>query len=80
MGPFLVISHGNSLHSKQSLTPLVKAQLQIWQNLFSLATQPAVPLGQVPFCILGHFSQAIPQTPIFKVNPSLLDIPYQPLA
>jgi len=65
MGPFLVVSHGNSLHSKHILTPFVKAQLHIWQNLFSLATQPAGPAGQVPFCIFGHFSQAIPQTPIF---------------
>jgi hypothetical protein len=48
--------------------PLWKAQLQIWQNLFSLATQPAAPLGHVPLCILGHFSQAIPQTPISTLN------------
>jgi hypothetical protein len=59
-----VVSQGNSAHSKQSLTPFVKAQLHIWQNLFSLATQPVVPFGQLPFCILGHFSHAIPQTPI----------------
>jgi len=39
--------------------------LQIWQNLFSLAVQPAEFAGHVFFCILGHFSQAIPQTPIF---------------
>jgi len=67
MGPFLVVSHGNSLHSKHNLTPLVYAQLQIWQNLFSLATQPAGPAGQMFFCIFGHFSHAIPQTPIFIV-------------
>jgi hypothetical protein len=64
MGPCLVVSHGNSLHSKQSFTPLVYAQLQILQNLFSLATQPTLPFGHVPLCILGHFSHAIPQTPI----------------
>jgi hypothetical protein len=63
-----VVSHGKSLHSKHSLTPLLKAQLQIWHILFSLATQPTVPLGQVPFCIRGHFSQAIPQTPIFMFS------------
>jgi hypothetical protein len=62
MGPCLVVSHGNSLHSKQSLTPLLYAQLQIWQNLFSLATQPTAPFGHVPLIILGHFSQAIPLT------------------
>jgi hypothetical protein len=43
--------------------------LQIWQNLFSLATQPTLPLGQVPLIIFGHFSHAIPQTPILKSNP-----------
>jgi hypothetical protein len=71
MGPCLVVSQGNSLQSKQNFTPLVWAQLQIWQNLFSLATQPTVPFGQVPFCIFGHFSQAIPQTPIRMYIPSL---------
>jgi hypothetical protein len=35
------------------------------QNGFSLGMHPLVPLGQVSFTILGHFSQAIPQTPIF---------------
>jgi hypothetical protein len=60
-----VVSQGNSLHSKQSFTPFMWAQLQIWQNLFSLAMQPTSPLGHVPLCILGHFSHAIPQTPIF---------------
>jgi hypothetical protein len=71
MGPCLVVSHGNSVHSKQSLTPFWWAQLQIWQNLFSFATQPTAPLGQVPLVILGHFSHAIPQTPTFKFIPSL---------
>jgi len=52
------------LHSKHNFTPLRCAQLHIWQNLFSLATQPVVPFGHVLFCIFGHFSQAIPQTPI----------------
>jgi hypothetical protein len=47
------------------LTPFVKAQLHIWQNLFTLAVQPSGPAGQIFFCIFGHFSQAIPQTPIF---------------
>jgi hypothetical protein len=65
MGPFLVVSQGNSLHSKHTVTPLVWAQLQIWQNLFSRGVQPLGPAGQAPFCILGHFSHAIPQTPIF---------------
>jgi len=64
MGPCLVVSQGNSVHSKQSFTPLVYAQLQILQNLFSLATQPTFPFGQFPLCIFGHFSHAIPQTPI----------------
>jgi hypothetical protein len=44
--------------------------LQILQNLFSLATQPATPFGQAPFCILGHFSQAIPHTPTRILKPS----------
>jgi hypothetical protein len=66
MGPFLVVSHGNSLQSKQNWTPFVNAQLQIWQNLFSLAKQPTDPFGQVPLVIFGHFSHAIPQTPAFK--------------
>jgi hypothetical protein len=73
MGPFLVVSHGNSKHSKQSFTPFVNAQLQIWQNLFSLAIQPASPFGQLPFRILGHFSHAIPQTPIFILTASVME-------
>jgi hypothetical protein len=68
MGPCLVVSQGNSLHSKQNLTLFVWAQLHILQNLFSLAKQPTLPFGHVPFCILGHFSQAIPQTPIFMLG------------
>jgi hypothetical protein len=28
---------------------------------------PMLPFGQVPFCILGHFSHAIPQTPTFML-------------
>jgi hypothetical protein len=60
-----VFSQGNSAHSKHSFTPLPKAQLQILQNLFSLGTHPIDPFGQLPFCIFGHFSHAIPQTPIF---------------
>jgi hypothetical protein len=60
-----VISQGNSPHSKHTATPFLLAQLQIAQNLFSLATQPFGPAGQLPFCIFGHFSHAIPQTPIF---------------
>jgi hypothetical protein len=70
MGPCLVVSQGNSLHSKQCWTPFWWAQLQIAQNLFSRATQPTAPLGQVPLVILGHFSQAIPQTPTF-IFPSI---------
>jgi hypothetical protein len=69
MGPDLVVSQGNSLQSKQNLTPLVYAQLHMAQNLFSLATQPLGPAGQMLFCILGHFSQAIPQTPAFTHTP-----------
>ena len=69
MGPSLVISQGNSGHSKQSFKPLVKAQLQIWQNLFARAIQPITPFGHVCFCIFGHFSQAIPQTPILNSKP-----------
>jgi hypothetical protein len=60
-----VVSHGNSLHSKQNATPFLWAQLQIAQNLFSRATQPSGPAGHMFFCILGHFSHAIPQTPTF---------------
>jgi len=45
MGSSLVISHGKLLHSKQSLTPSVCAQLQILQNLFSRGTQPFGPEG-----------------------------------
>jgi len=65
IGPLLVSSQGNSAHSKQSLTPFFNAQVQILQNLFSLGMQPCSPFGQVCLTILGHFSQAIPQTPIF---------------
>jgi hypothetical protein len=42
--------------------------------------QPVVPFGQMLFCILGHFSQAIPQTPIRMLNSSIakkrLNLPY----
>jgi hypothetical protein len=65
MGPLFVTSQGNSAHSKHSLTPLLNAQVAILQNLLSLATQPCFLFGQVPFVMLGHFSQAIPHTPIF---------------
>jgi hypothetical protein len=65
MEPDLVVSQGNSLQSKQNLMPLVYAQLHIAQNLFSRATHPLGPAGQMLFCILGHFSQAIPHTPTF---------------
>jgi hypothetical protein len=62
-GPDFVVSHGNSPHSKHSFTPLLNAQVQMAQNLFSRATHPAAPFGQFPAVILGHFSHAIPQTP-----------------
>lgn len=65
MGPIFVVSQGKLVHSKHNLTPLLCAQLQIWQNLFSRAKQPAFPFGHVPLIILGHFSHAIPQTPTF---------------
>ncbi len=65
IGPDFVVLQGNSGHSKQSATPLRKAQVAMAHILFSLGLQPVSPLGQVPFVILGHFSQAIPQIPIF---------------
>jgi hypothetical protein len=65
MGPLLVVSQGNSEHSKQRATPFSNAQVAIRQNLFSFGTHPAAPLGHSALTILGHFSQAIPQTPIF---------------
>jgi hypothetical protein len=68
MGPVFVISQGNSAHSKHNLTPLSNAQVAILQNLLSLATQPVFLLGQVPLTIRGHFSQAIPHTPIFILS------------
>jgi hypothetical protein len=61
-------SQGNWLHSKHHLTALAWAQLAILHILFSLGTQPCSPLGHIPLVILGHFSQAIPQTPIFINN------------
>jgi hypothetical protein len=63
-----VFSQGKSLHSKHSFTPLPNAQEQILHILFSLGTHPAAPFGQVFFCIFGHFSQAIPHTPIFILS------------
>ena len=60
-----MFSHGKSGHSKHTLTPLSKAQVAIWHILFCFGTHPASPFGQTPFCIRGHFSQAIPQAPIF---------------
>jgi hypothetical protein len=66
MGPFFVVSHGKSGHSKQRRTPFLKAQVEIWQNLFSLGTHPCSPFGHFPETIRGHFSQAMPQTPIRK--------------
>jgi hypothetical protein len=62
-----VFSHGNSPHSKHKSTSLAKAHEAIWHILFSRGTQPAAPFGHEPFVILGHFSQAIPQTPIFML-------------
>jgi hypothetical protein len=64
-----VVSQGKSGHSKQSLTPFLQAQVATLQKGFSLGSQPTGWLGQVPFVILGHFSQAIPHTPIFMQDP-----------
>jgi hypothetical protein len=68
----LVASHGKSVHSKQSPTPFLNAQDAMAQKGFSLGVQPDVPLGQAPFTIFGHFSHAIPQTPIL-INYSSID-------
>jgi hypothetical protein len=67
MGPFFVVSHGNSAHSKHNPTPFAKAHEAIWHILFCLGTQPASPFGHKPLVILGYFSQAIPHTPIFMI-------------
>jgi hypothetical protein len=45
--------------------PLSNAQEAILHILFSLGMHPSSPLGHDLLAILGHFSQAIPQTPIF---------------
>ena len=63
-GPLFVVSHGNCGHSKHRLTPLRNAQEAILQNGFSFGRQPPSPLGQLPATLRGHFSHAIPQTPI----------------
>jgi hypothetical protein len=65
MGPVLLTSQGKSAHSKQRLTPFLNAQEDTAQKGFSFGVQPVLPLGHVPLTILGHFSHAIPQTPIF---------------
>jgi hypothetical protein len=39
MGPVFVVSQGNSGQKKQCLTFLLKAQVAILQNWFSLGTQ-----------------------------------------
>ena len=71
MGPVFVISQGKSAHSKHSLIPLLNAQVATLQNLLSLAIQPRSLFGQMPLTIRGHFSQAIPHTPIFIFQPPL---------
>jgi len=53
------------LHSKHSLTPFLKAQVAVLQNLLSFGVHPTSPLGHLLVTIRGHFSQAIPHTPIF---------------
>jgi hypothetical protein len=68
MGPFFVVSHGNSAHSKHRATPLWKAHVAIAQKGFSLGRQPASPLGQMPLTMRGQASQAIPQTAIFVMT------------
>jgi len=37
--------------------------------VLSLQHNPLCQLGHVPFCILGYFLQAIPQTPTRMINP-----------
>ena len=72
MGPVFVISQGNSLHSKQNLMFFVYAHDAILQNLFSLGTHPSSPFGHLLCTMRGHFSHAIPQTPIlicFIISP-----------
>ena len=46
MGPFFVVSQGNSGHRKQRATPLWRAQVAMAQKGFSLGRQPASPFGQ----------------------------------
>jgi hypothetical protein len=65
IGPAFVFSQGNSWHSKQRRTPFSNAQVEILQNLFSLGTQPSGKFGHVFATRRWHFSQAMPQTPIF---------------
>ncbi len=65
IGPSLIISQGNSSHSKQYRTPFSEPQVHILQNSFCLGVHPASPLGHFPCTILGHISHAIPHTPIF---------------
>lgn len=69
MGPFFVFSHGNSGHPKHSFTPFICAHVAMAQNLFIWGVHPSLPCGHVPLTILGHFSHAIPHTPIFRVSP-----------
>jgi hypothetical protein len=45
--------------------PFWKAQVAILQNWLSFGKHPFSPLGHFPIAMRGHFSQAIPQTPIF---------------
>jgi hypothetical protein len=42
----------------------LNAQVDILQNLFSFGVHPFSPLGHLLCIMRGHFSHAIPQTPI----------------
>jgi hypothetical protein len=47
--------------------------VEILQKGFSFGMHPPSPLGQAPFIMRGHFSQAIPQTPIFIQLPPVCE-------
>ncbi len=59
-----MILQGNSEHSKQVCTWRMKAHFAILQILLSFGTHPSAPLGHFPWILRGHFSHAIPHTPI----------------
>lgn len=50
---------------KAQVTPFLKAQLAVAQNLFSFEAQQTSPLGHLPVTIREHFSQANPQNQYF---------------